>query len=384
MLRLDLLETLRMVAPALSDKELIPVLTHFWFQGDTVMAFNDQIAIQTKLKTDFTGAVPGRVLLEMVGASRSTEVKFTLTDDNLLVELGHTSTKGSGKFITNTKLDLKILPVKDFIHDMPEFGPDDGIKFETPDIPEKLSKEEKDKLEARAKIMRTFLFSIECCMQSISNDTSIPDQLGLTMIPNGKELYLYATNNQTLSHAKIRAKTDLAGRVILSKPFCEQMIALTKTIAKFRLIIDTDHSLIVTDDAILFGRLVSSEHPLDFTEIMDAHLPEEERPNLITMPKHLEYVLKRALVITDTKMEETKSLITVKNGQMTVVSKSTRGELDDKVTDKEGHIKKHPDISVRLNPRLLKAGYERYDKMLVTKSCAVMTKGDTVYLVSAN
>jgi DNA polymerase III sliding clamp (beta) subunit (PCNA family) len=371
MLRMELLEKLRLVAPALSDKELIPVLTHFWFQGNTVMAFNDQIAIQTRLKTDFTGAVPGKVLLELLGASRSTEVKFTLTDDNLLVALGHHSKK-TGKFVVNTKIDLKVLPVEDFIHTMPPVKPDAGIKG-----------------------TQEFLPAIECCMQSISNDTSIPDQLGLTLIPNGKDLYLYATNNQTLSHAKVKAKTDLPGRVILSKPFCEQLIALTQD-RDFRLIVATDHAMVVVPDhATLFGRLVSSEHPLDFNEIMEAHLPDGKGLQMITLPDNLEYVLKRALVITDTKMEETKSLITVKDGRMTVISKSPLGELKDNVAEnkkkydennkliEQTPIKDHPDISVRLNPRLLKAGYGRYDKLLVTESCAVMVKDDTVYLVSA-
>ena len=98
-----------MVAPALSDKELIPVLTHFWFSGDKVMAFNDQIAIEVELKTNFTGAVPGRTLLEFLEKSESSkEVKFKLTDDTLLVETGNRGTKSDPeKFVQRTHLDLK-------------------------------------------------------------------------------------------------------------------------------------------------------------------------------------------------------------------------------------------------------------------------------------
>src|SRR5262245_14583013 len=96
--RVALLEKWQLVAPALSDKELSPVLNRLWFQGDTVMAFNDQIAIETKLKTDFKGAVPGRVLIDMLVASpNAKQVEFKLSDDDLLVKAG------------NTKLNLKVL-----------------------------------------------------------------------------------------------------------------------------------------------------------------------------------------------------------------------------------------------------------------------------------
>lgn len=357
--RKELVEKLKLVAPALSDKELIPVLTHFWFSGDTVMAFNDQIAIEVPCPTDFEGAVPGNVLLDMLNSSQSTEAKFTLTEDTLLVELGKANSKG--KFATRTKLELKVLPVEDFIHTMPKVGKEDGI--EGSDL---------------------FSPAIDSCMQSISNDTSIPDQLGLTIIPNGKELHLYATNNQTLSHARVKTDAKLAGRVILSKPFCEQLITLTDGV-DFRLIIEDDHAMVITSDKVkLFGRLVNSEHPLDFSDLLSTHLSTEKKKQLIAMPKSLRNVLQRALIITDTKMEETKSLITVQDGKMTVVSKSARGELRDTVLDKAGDIQDHPDISVKLNPKLLKAGCDRYSNLLVTKTCAIMTKDDMVYLVSAS
>jgi len=351
LIRTELEATLKLVAPALSDRELIPVLTHFWFRGDRVMAFNDQIAIETGLKTNFTGAVPGRLLLEFLGMSKAAKASFTLTDDNLEVKL------------SRAKMTLKTLPIEEFIFKIPKHDKEGGIKGSDKFVP-----------------------AIECCMQSISNDTSIPDQLGMTIVPNGKDLYMYATDNHTLSHAKVRVETTLPGRVILSKPFCEQLVELTKNKEPFRLIVQEDCALAVIDGGRthLFGRLIDSSHPLDFDEILDQHLAEGAKKKMVMMPKSLKQVLQRALLITDTKMEETKSLITMKKGQMIVHSKSALGELEDKVYDEKDWMVKHPDVSVRLNPRLLKVGHELYEKLLVTDSCAVMTKGDMVYLVSAS
>jgi DNA polymerase III sliding clamp (beta) subunit (PCNA family) len=349
--RLELLEKLNRVAPALSDKELIPVLTHLWFQGSTVMAFNDQIAIQTRLQTDFTGAVPGKILLELLTASRAPNVSFTVKDDGdtLLVQA------------KQTKISLKLLPADKFIFEMPK--PTNGGKGELPG--------DKD-----------FLPAIECCMQSISNDTSIPDQLGLTIIPNGTDLQLYTVNNMTLNHAKV--KGTLPGRVILSKPFCQQLLELTKNATSFRLLIQPDHAMATFDNGQtrLFGRLIDSSHPVDFDALMKAHLPDRKL-ELFAIPTSLKLVLQRALVITETKMEETKSLIQVKDGVMSITSKSAKGELVDTVQDQNAKLGNHPDISVRLNPRLLKNGLQ-YDKLLVTESCAIMTKKNMVYLISAS
>lgn len=349
MFRLDLLAKLQVVAPALSDKELIPVLTHFWFQGDTVMAFNDQIAIETNLKTNFTGAVPGKTLMDLLEASRAERVKFELKQDNLHVTAAR------------TKIDLRVLPTSDFVFEMPKVAENEGLTGSP-----------------------LFLPAIEACMQSISNDTSIPDQLGLTIIPNGKTLDLFATNNATLSYAKVKVKTDLPGRIILSKPFCQQFLQVART-EKFRLLVDADCVMVVTKDVKLFGRLIDSGDPLDFDSILDEHLPKGKRPQMYEMPSNLKYVLQRALIIAEAKMHETKSLIKMQGGKMIVESKSSRGEMTDSVMDEKKKLHGHPDISVRLSPRLLRDGLDRYDRLLVTKTCAVMTHGeDMVYLVSAS
>ena len=97
------------------------------------------------------------------------------------------------------------------------------------------------------------------------------------------------------------------------------------------------------------------------------------------MPEKLAMMLARAMIITDSPTEQTRTLVTVKGGEMTLLSKSGKGEVKDKVV-----VEGHPDVAVKLEPKLLSLGLEDFDKFLITDRCAIMSKGSTkLYLVAA-
>ena len=79
MLRTELVEKLERVAPALSGNNLVPVLSHFWFRDNALLCYNDQIAIATKLISNFEGAVSD-TLTSLLSASRAKDVEF-FTDE---------------------------------------------------------------------------------------------------------------------------------------------------------------------------------------------------------------------------------------------------------------------------------------------------------------
>jgi DNA polymerase III sliding clamp (beta) subunit (PCNA family) len=342
----EVLNKLRTITPALSDKELIPILTHFWFQGETVMAFNDQIAIQVPLETKFKGAIPGKLLLNLLSASGAESIKFKVSNGSVEIKAA------------NAVLTVTLLPPEDFVFAMPAT---EGKGIEGSGL----------------------WPAIKSCMGSISDDTSIPDQLGLTLIPNGKDLLMYSTNNMTLSHARVGIDTTgLPKRAILSRQFCQQLVHLTRFEEAFQLFVRSDHVLATIGTTKLFGRLIDSSHPLDFDSIMQAHLPQGRIGKLVPMPKNLRQVLQRAMAVGRTEEKnKAKSLISIKDGKIMVLSESPTAHLDDKVV---GTVN-HPDVDVNLNPALLKIGADQYDKLLFTKSCAVMTSDNdkNVYLVSA-
>lgn len=346
MLRTELLEKLSLVEPALAPNDyVIPVLTHLWLQSKSVMAYNDQIAIKVPCQTGIECAVPGSTLLRLLRNSRAKNIEFSLADDECHVKAA------------SSDLKLATIPPSDFIFEMP--------KQESAPLPVKFTQ---------------FLAAIKTCMRSVSADTSVPDQLGITLLPKGDKLHLYSTNNSTISHAivDLTSKCPLKDRVVLHAKFCEQLLELGKD-GSPQLFVDKDHSLLINGKTMLFGTLIEVEKPIDFEAVIAHHLPENLKKKLIEIPTKLELILERAIVITDSATEQTRTQITVKDGEMRFYSKSGKAEVKDKM-----QVLGHPNVTVKLEPKLIKNGWGAFDKFLVTEDCAIMSKGSNLYLVSAN
>lgn len=356
--RVDLLERLERVKPALSGNNLVPILSHFWFRNNSLLAYNDQIAIQTKLTSNFAGAVPD-TLIQLLSVSRAEEVEFFVSEDEAGKKLpeGQLLVKAA-----SSKLKLPFLPEEQTkIFDMPKSNPAENLPVDT----------------------TKFLEAIESCMRSLKEDTSMPDSLGITVVANAddRSLNFYATNDSTISFSTLKFKSDVRDfRIVLSGNFCRQMIALSKLDGKKHIEINEGYSLFECGDNVLFGRLVDVQRPLDFDSVIDSSFSVEVEKNLVSIPTKLELMLDRAIIITESKTERSKTAITVKDGVAKFYSKSEKGEVRDSVQVEATH----PDVTVNIDPRLFKMGYGFYEKMVMTENCLIMAKGSSLYLVSAS
>jgi DNA polymerase III sliding clamp (beta) subunit (PCNA family) len=356
--RVELVEKLNLVAPALSNNNLVPVLSHFWFRDNTLLCYNDQIAISTKLYANFAGAVPGDTLMSLLSVSRAKEVEFFTGKD------------AEGKALPDGQLLIKAASSKLKL----PFLPEEQTKiFEMP---------KPDTTKALPVDMTIFLEAIDSCTRSLKEDTSMPDSLGITLAIEESSIAFYATNDSTISYSRIKLKTpiDASVRVVLSGNFCRQMLALSKIEGKRHIEIHDDCSLFQCGDNILFGRLVDVQRPLDFDSVIENAFPKERKKDLVSIPTKLQLMLDRAVIITESKTERSKTAITVKQGVAKFFSQSEKGEVRDSVQLEDAH----PDVSVSIDPRLFKAGYGFFDKFTLTDQCLIMTKGSSLYLVSAS
>lgn len=357
--RTDLVERLERVAPALSNNNLVPVLSHFWFVDNTLLAYNDQIAISTKLNTDFAGAVPGSTLTSLLSASRAKEVDFFVKEDE------------NGKALPEGQLLIKAA----------------SSKFKLPFLDKKTTEiftmPKPDANKALPVKMNEFLEAIESCTRSLKEDTSMPDSLGITLQFDAIAIDLFATNDATISYASVSKtkKEDNDKRVVLSGNFCRQMLSLAKIEGKKHIEIHDTYSLFQCGDNILFGRLIDVQRPLDFESVIQNTFPKELWKNLVSIPTKMQLILERAVIITESKTERSKTAIVVKDGIARFVSKSNdRGEVRDQVQLED----MQPDVSVSIDPRLFRSGYGFFEKMCLLENCLVMTKGTSLYLVSAS
>ena len=347
MLRSNLVAALDRIAPGLSTNDLIPVLSHVWITGTHLMSYNDCIAISVPFKSDFIGAVPGKIMIDLVKNSLAKECEFVPEKDQLLIKAA------------SSRFKLASLPRDAFkIFTMPKMS-DDALAFPA-----------------------EFFDAVSTCLQSTGSDPSLPEQLGVTLIPDGETLFLFSTNNRTITREQIKIKKAIKlkdGRVTIPTDFCKEMVSIAKD-EPVKLEVHDDHVLLSSKSgASLFGRLVEVDKPLDFHAVVEKHMPIKARTMAVEIPSKLAGMIERAVIITEAAAEQTWTAITVADHRMKFFSKSSRGTVTDEVLIGATQ----PEIELAVDCKNINIGYGHYDRMLASTGCFVMMKGTSLYLVGA-
>jgi DNA polymerase III sliding clamp (beta) subunit (PCNA family) len=348
--RKELLTTLKTIAPALSDLPLIPVLTHFWFTGKSVVAYNDKIAMSMPCETEFKGAVEGKLLIDIInaGSSSAKEVTFIPIDggQNLSVKVGN-----------KTVLKTGLLSPDNFVFDMPKISRGKG--------------DYKDLVEG-----------IKVCLRSVTDDTSVPDQLGVTLIQDGQDLLLFATNHATLSHCRVKCPLEIKKNVVLSQHFCEELVKLDVDNIEIRSEQRGSYIIAHCGDVILFGKFINVQKPLDFRSIFDKHASAKVLKATYEIPSRLKGILTRACILADQPDVQTATSIAVKNGKVkfTTFGKIESARLDDEMPTPEGQS----ELTFSMKAKHVKAGIDDFSKMIITKDCLILHDKNRTYLVSSS
>jgi DNA polymerase III sliding clamp (beta) subunit (PCNA family) len=333
--RQELTKTLELVAPALSESDIIPVLRHVLFTGTNVVAYNDRIAISIPLRTEFKGTAPGKRLIDLLKKGTHTESVDLIRDANCL---SLRAERAIGR--------LESKPVEEFIFSMPA-RPRDAIQID-------------DK----------FLDAIDDCLQSTSEFSVTADHLGVTFIPDGsKQIKLFASKSSTMTHCKVDLALGLSERLILPIQFCRELLRLGRPAERRQLLLRRDSAQFIADDMMLFGKLLRSSTPFQFERILQR---DYEGKKLIRLSKEQRPRLKVALdwasCICDIKGNEVKTRVKVHNNTMEFSSASNRGQVVDRIPIR------HPNVDCLLQASLLRNVYDRYEDILITESCALMTR----------
>src|SRR5215472_17564467 len=80
--RKGFLESLSVVADALSGSDLLPIMQDFCFRDGQVIAINESTSMATPLRTDLNGCLHGKTLLKILAASRAKSLEFNVDGDN--------------------------------------------------------------------------------------------------------------------------------------------------------------------------------------------------------------------------------------------------------------------------------------------------------------
>lgn len=336
--REQLLEKLELVKPALSKSKLVPVFQNFWFlETEKLVAYNGEVAISTDLDSGVHCAV-SPTLVDLLASSKAQTVEVIWGPKSDLVIKADDS-----------KFKVAYLTLPEGLLEIPVMG--------TP-LPVDIGE------LARA---------IQFCMPSLGEDPALPDSMGLTIVGDGHYLDLYATDNETIVYSVVVMPDKVPDfKAVLPALFCKELVAFSKLEGSKYLEITSDYALFICEQCRLYGQLIKVKNPLDFASIIDAAQDDCFYDLMILIPDGILPILNRAIAIKGTSTQ-----ITIEDGQASFFTVSERGEVRDQM-----RMDGHPDVDVRIDPRLFKRGL-KMSSMLLTKQFLIMTDKNDVYLVSA-
>lgn len=345
--RVALLDALNTVKPALASKDLIEELSHVWFDGKTITAYNDaDLGIQVPFKADFVGGIRGSLLLGLLHASRAKEVEIEPTEDGQM-KLQAARTRGK----------LPVLDAERRVWEFPAVN-----------------------MKASFDINEAFLRALKAVLVSVGNDTSIPEKLGVTIMAGGGQVRMFTTDSKSVAAVKVAApKGDWlknGARVILPTAFCEQVLRLCA--GGGFMIIGKDHVIAGNADGVhVYARLVDCPYPLDFTGTVAKHskLPDDVR---FEVPPKLALALDRAIVLLEGVVGETVDM-SIAAGKLRLEAHAEgRGNLKDFIT-----LEGVQDAELRVDPNLVKRALPYATEMGITEDAVVLLGADDfVYLAS--
>lgn len=344
MKRTELLDLLNTVEPALSNKNVLPVLSTFWFTGERLMAYNEHIGISVPCATEFSGCVASN-LAGLLRASVAEEVKLSVSNDNLNVKAGRSNFK-----LARMDYDSDLFTMPKMKSKKP--FPVDGLAF---------------------------VDAIEAALPAISPDANIADHKGITLIHDDGLLYVISCNGQIIIASWMEVDGDLPfDHCVLSGPFCKELVRLCRDKKEIRLDITDRYALCQADDALLFGRLIEIDHPIDYLDRLDRYAPDDVIKKAVKVPDpDFGLIVERALIVATGSSDDIRTDVVAEKGVVTFTTVNAENKIDDRLD-----LKGQSNVSVKIAPKWLKDGVGKYSKMIITDGAFILADKERLYLVA--
>lgn len=351
--RTTLLKVLNTAKPFLADQDFVPILTHFCFEKNHVLAYNDVQAIKLKLDSPLECAVPGSLLLKIFETVTKDEFTITQGGSEVLISVG------------KTKITLPFLKKEFFVFKMPETFDNFPIF-----------------LDLNLQTIR----GLEKCLISVSSDPVNPEFTGIVWNITNNNLCLSSSDRKSISTFKqTLLNNDNKGslKIILPKIFCEKLVLLSKELIKddstFRMYF-SENEVVATlsPDCTIFTRNIKVTKFVDFEERLNKFIPNLARILFIDTPFDLGEVLQRAMLILSKLNlgDKRATKVTVQDKHLRFETNSVMGTSDEFVE------LKHPlgEFNFQIEPTLWKRACEVTQHISITPQLILTKSSDGNFL----
>ena len=317
--RKKLLDVLKVVKLGLAKEDLVGQSSSFVFTGETVHTFSDEIMISHPLETEFTGAVEGKELHDILSKMKEEQVNVEVVDGELLI-------KGKKR-----KAGIRM--------------------YEASDLPENMA-DSVSKLKWK-KLPANFIEQAKRAMFCVSKSSAL---LTLTCI-HCKDDIVESCDNMRMLRCEMKGSLDdellipgnVVGELIKIAPKDLKEYALKKNWIHFKL----------PDGAIFSSRLIDGNFP-DLDRIL-----EDDKGKTVSFPKELKSILDKAAVFTSSQEGESGELVEISFDKD---SFTLKGEGNTGWYEEEGEVEyKGKLFSFHVNINFLKEIAGSMDKAIVGK-----------------
>jgi len=346
--RKELANCLELMKPALADSDIIPMFTNYYFEENTVKAYNDTLGISAdlseKIKSDGGFGVKGSTLLGLLKNSKAPDLTFDFDDEFVLVKAGR------------SKIKLPYMKDEEFI----------------------FSEAEPDKTwPITLKINGDVLNGIEACLITTSRDNSLPGIMGIT-ISSKKKLNFYSCDGDAITRYTIGKSKCKEAFFMMPNEFCDTLLKIshkTKCSSGTIYVNEEWACAVLKNGYKIYGRIIENPDPLDHEALLKRTI--KGTPEFVKKPKGIIEALARAMVVADGSNTATQA--TVKGGKLVMVTDAQTGVVRDAL-----RLTGHPDIEGLINAKAMHRSLNLCDKMAIMDNCTIYTNGENLFSLLSN
>ena len=261
----NLLNALKLTRPALGNTNLIPGLDCFFFEGQTITAFNGSLEVTSTVEElPITGAVQGEVLFKLINELGKEIELLSPQPDTLIVRSGRSKTT---------------FPVKDINTDFLKDVEEEGQKIYLP-------------------VSILFAAGLKRCMLSMGGKAIDNTEIGVHVFLEGHECKMYSTNGQTFSRFAFPLENATeTNNIFLPAAFVENLLFLYSEIgvSPIEIVVSEKYVRARFENTTLRASFYSNPVNTDLQELIDGGIEEVA---LVDLPKEFSEAIKRSEIVS--------------------------------------------------------------------------------------
>lgn len=292
---MELIDKLNLLKGSVSTQEIVPILSHFCFTGDEIIAFDGVQVSRIDHDSDFVCGLPAQLLMKLLAGYKGNTLKFEVEEDAVIIKSGRSRTK------------LVSLPRDSFLY-KPQ-AEDESSFYNFGD---------------------DFITGIKKCLVSITEDVT-SSQVGVTVITTGGKTTLYSTNGVAISRFVLEngfGSEDFKSFIPLK--FCQQLLTYNATLkgSDLREISFSDSGITINfDGGHLFTSLGTKTDFLEFEAVLQGLITQDVE--VFAVPDDLESILDRCILMNT--QDSPSVSVSCHEDIMSIKTSSRYGDVDENV-----------------------------------------------------